>query len=45
MEHKSQTGILLSIHYDPRKESLAEPKNDHMGMTIAETVPVAADEL
>ena len=45
MEHKSQTKHLLSIHCDPCNESMAEPKTDHMGMTTAEVVPVADDEL
>ena len=39
------TEFLLSIHYDPCNESLDEPKIDHMGMTTAEAIPVAADEL
>ena len=37
--------FLLSIHYDPCNESLAEPKSDHTGMTTAEAIPVAAEEL
>jgi hypothetical protein len=39
------TELLLSIHYDPCNESLDEPKIDHMGMTTAEAIPVAAEEL
>ena len=32
------TEFLLSIHYDPCNESLAEPKIDHMEMTTAEAL-------
>ena len=42
---KTLTEFSLSIHHDPCDESLAEPKIDHMGMTTAEALPVAADEL
>ena len=41
----TSTEFLLSIHYDPCNESWAEPKIDHMGMTTAEAISVAADEL
>ena len=42
---KTLTEFPLSVHYDPCDESLAEPKIDHTGMTTAEAVSVAADEL